>query len=89
MSVIYVAGSTTLGKWGASVGISKHLYQVGVSEESGKEAVAMAEQLESGVLLSRDGDGHTAYGRGSVCVDSTIDAYLLRGTPPTAGKRCS
>ncbi|MFF4270152.1 alpha/beta hydrolase [Streptomyces sp. NPDC001536] len=52
-------------------------------------ARALATQLSSSRLLSYEGDGHTAYGRGSVCVDSTIDAYLLRGTPPARGKRCS
>ncbi|MGA8258013.1 MAG: alpha/beta hydrolase, partial [Nocardioides sp.] len=29
-----------------------------------EEAVALASQLESGVLVSRDGDGHTAYNKG-------------------------
>jgi pimeloyl-ACP methyl ester carboxylesterase len=52
-------------------------------------ARALATQLSSSRLLSYEGDGHTAYGRGSVCIDSTIDTYLLRGTPPTKGKRCS
>ncbi|NNN37214.1 alpha/beta fold hydrolase [Streptomyces sp. S3(2020)] len=52
-------------------------------------ARALATQLSSSRLLSYEGDGHTAYGRGSVCIDSTIDRYLLRGTPPTKGKRCS
>ncbi|MER6346174.1 alpha/beta hydrolase [Streptomyces sp. NPDC001595] len=52
-------------------------------------AEALAGQLSSGRLLTYDGDGHTAYGRGSDCVDSTINAYLLRGTPPAEGKRCS
>lgn len=52
-------------------------------------ARALATQLSSSRLLSYEGDGHTAYGRGSVCIDSTIDTYLLRGTPPTRGKRCS
>jgi pimeloyl-ACP methyl ester carboxylesterase len=52
-------------------------------------AKALARQLSSGRLLTYEGDGHTAYGRGSTCVDSTINAYLLRGTPPTDGKRCS
>ncbi|MEV6739187.1 alpha/beta hydrolase [Streptomyces sp. NPDC051104] len=52
-------------------------------------ARSLASQLSSGRLLTYDGDGHTAYGRGSRCVDSTIDAYLLRGTPPAKGKRCS
>ncbi|MFD7458630.1 MULTISPECIES: alpha/beta hydrolase [unclassified Streptomyces] len=52
-------------------------------------AQALAGQLSSGRLLTYDGDGHTAYGRGSDCIDSTINAYLLRGTPPADGKRCS
>ncbi|WP_338896877.1 alpha/beta hydrolase [Streptomyces sp. TG1A-60] len=52
-------------------------------------ARALASQLASAHLLTYDGDGHTAYGRGSTCVDSTVNTYLLRGTPPTDGKRCS
>lgn len=52
-------------------------------------ARALAAQLSSARLLTYEGDGHTAYGRGSTCIDSAIDTYLLRGTPPTDGKRCS
>ncbi|MFI8947452.1 alpha/beta hydrolase [Streptomyces sp. NPDC053750] len=52
-------------------------------------AESMAGQLSSGRLLTYEGDGHTAYGRGSACIDSAINTYLLRGTPPTDGKRCS
>jgi pimeloyl-ACP methyl ester carboxylesterase len=52
-------------------------------------AQALAGQLSSARLLTYEGDGHTAYGRGSSCIDRTINAYLLRGTPPTDGKRCS
>ncbi|MEU2061986.1 alpha/beta hydrolase [Streptomyces sp. NPDC013455] len=52
-------------------------------------ARSLARQLASGRLLTYDGDGHTAYGRGSACIDAAIDGYLLRGTPPAAGKRCS
>ena len=53
-----------------------------------QEAVAMAEQLESGVLLSRDGDGHTAYNRGNACIDDAVHAYLIDGTVPADGKEC-
>ena len=49
----------------------------------------LAAQLSSGTLLTYDGDGHTAYGRGSACIDSAINEYLLEGTPPKNGKRCS
>ncbi|ANJ08708.1 alpha/beta hydrolase [Streptomyces parvulus] len=52
-------------------------------------AEALAGQLASGRLLTYEGDGHTAYGRGSTCIDSAINTYLLRGTAPEDGKRCS
>ncbi|MFE2352573.1 alpha/beta hydrolase [Streptomyces parvulus] len=52
-------------------------------------AEALADQLASGRLLTYEGDGHTAYGRGSTCIDSAINTYLLRGTAPEDGKRCS
>jgi pimeloyl-ACP methyl ester carboxylesterase len=51
-------------------------------------AEALASQLESGVLLRRDGDGHTAYNAGNECIDDTIEAYLLDGTVPTDGLTC-
>ncbi|MGJ7414267.1 alpha/beta hydrolase [Streptomyces cinereoruber] len=54
-----------------------------------KWAESLAAQLSSGTLLTYEGDGHTAYGRGSDCVDTAINAYLLEGTPPSDGKRCS
>ncbi|WP_264930113.1 alpha/beta hydrolase [Streptomyces sp. A012304] len=52
-------------------------------------ARALSRQLSSARLLTYDGDGHTAYGRGSACVDSTINTYLLHGKPPASGKRCT
>lgn len=52
-------------------------------------AQGLASQLSSATLLTYVGDGHTAYGRGSDCIDSTINRYLLKGTPATKGKRCS
>ncbi|MFJ5138067.1 alpha/beta hydrolase [Streptomyces sp. NPDC088707] len=54
-----------------------------------KWAQSLAGQLSSGTLLTYEGDGHTAYGRGSDCVDTAINTYLLDGTPPAEGKRCS
>lgn len=51
-------------------------------------AVALAEQLESGVLLTRDGDGHTAYNVGNDCVDEAIEGYLVDGVVPDDGLRC-
>ncbi|WP_037900736.1 alpha/beta hydrolase [Streptomyces sp. NRRL S-350] len=51
-------------------------------------AQSLAGQLESGRLLTFDGDGHTAYGRHSVCVDGAVNRFLLTGEAPEQGKRC-
>jgi pimeloyl-ACP methyl ester carboxylesterase len=51
-------------------------------------AQALAEQLESGVLLSYDGDGHTAYARGSECIDDAVERYLIDGEVPPADTVC-
>ncbi|WP_022920938.1 alpha/beta hydrolase [Ornithinimicrobium pekingense] len=51
-------------------------------------AVQLAETLDSGVLISFDGDGHTAYGRSNDCVDDAVDAYLLEGAVPEGGLTC-
>lgn len=52
-------------------------------------AVSLAKQLSSGVLLTRDGDGHTGYFMGNDCVDVKVETYLLDGTPPADGTRCA
>ncbi|MGA5413162.1 alpha/beta hydrolase [Streptomyces pseudogriseolus] len=51
----------------------------------------MADELGKGVgvMLTWKGEGHGAYGSGSDCVDSTVNAYLLDGTVPQDGKVCS
>ncbi|MFJ4190355.1 alpha/beta hydrolase [Kitasatospora sp. NPDC089509] len=51
-------------------------------------ARSLAGQLESGRLLTYDGDGHTAYGRHDPCVDGAVNRYLLTGEAPEPGKRC-
>lgn len=53
-----------------------------------KWAVALADQLDSGVLVERDGDGHTAYNSGNECIDTTVEDYLVDGTVPDDGTRC-
>ena len=50
---------------------------------------ALAEQLDSAVLVSWEGNGHTAYGRAGSCVTAAVDAYLLAGTMPQDGLVCS
>ncbi|MDP3894364.1 alpha/beta hydrolase [Nocardioides sp.] len=51
-------------------------------------AEAMAEQLDSGVLVRRDGDGHTGYNQGNPCVDEVVEGYLLDGTVPDGDVDC-
>lgn len=51
-------------------------------------AVGLAGQLESGVLITRDGDGHTGYGEGNECVDNAVETYLLTGTAPNTDIKC-
>ena len=43
-------------------------------------SVSLAEQLSSGVLVTRVGEGHTGYNKGNACVDSAVETYLLEGT---------
>jgi pimeloyl-ACP methyl ester carboxylesterase len=51
----------------------------------------MADELgkDVGVVLTWKGKGHGAYGSGSTCVDSAVNAYLLDGRVPQDGKVCS
>jgi pimeloyl-ACP methyl ester carboxylesterase len=51
-------------------------------------AQGLADQLASGVLLTLDGDGHTAYMQGSACVDQVVDQYFLTGQA-AVGVTCS
>jgi hypothetical protein len=51
-------------------------------------AEALAGELESGRLITRDGDGHTAFQRGNSCVDDVVEAFLIKGTVPKDGLRC-
>ena len=51
-------------------------------------SIALADQLESGVLVTWEGEGHTAYGRSNACVEDAVDAYLLEGTVPEDGLTC-
>ena len=55
-----------------------------------EDAVALADQLDSGQLLTWEGNGHTAYassGSGP-CVTKAVDTYLLTGTMPKKGLTC-
>lgn len=49
---------------------------------------ALSGQLESGVLVTYRGEGHTIYAQGSGCIDDLVDAYLLGLAVPAAGTTC-
>lgn len=52
-------------------------------------AKALASQLSSGTLLQYNGDGHTAFGGSSNCIDNAVDAFFLTGVAPPDGKVCN
>ncbi|MFG3224520.1 alpha/beta hydrolase [Kitasatospora sp. NPDC048194] len=45
-------------------------------------------ELGNAVLLTREGEGHVAYDR-SACVRASVNAFLVDGTVPAAGTRCT
>ncbi|MEZ3162241.1 alpha/beta hydrolase [Microbacterium sp. BWT-B31] len=51
-------------------------------------SVSLAEQLSSGVLVTRVGEGHTGYNKGNACVDDAIDSFFIDATVPEDGLRC-
>ncbi|GGD00374.1 alpha/beta hydrolase [Tersicoccus solisilvae] len=51
-------------------------------------ARSLADQLQSGRLITFEGEGHTAYGQGDTCVVDAVDGYLVDGTVPQDGLRC-
>jgi pimeloyl-ACP methyl ester carboxylesterase len=50
-------------------------------------AVDMAHELDSAVLVTHEGEGHTAYGS-SACVQRLVQAYFNSDRVPTNGVRC-
>ena len=48
---------------------------------------ALAGQLESSVLVTREGEGHTGYAD-SECVSDAVDAYLIELKAPKKGLTC-
>lgn len=51
-------------------------------------AVSLSRELDSGVLITRKGEGHTGYAASS-CVKRAVDAYLLALTVPKNGLSCT
>jgi pimeloyl-ACP methyl ester carboxylesterase len=53
-----------------------------------RESIALVDQLRNARLLTMMGDGHTAYGGNTLCIDAAVDGYLNAGTLPAAGTVC-
>ncbi|WP_127792818.1 alpha/beta hydrolase [Agromyces sp. LHK192] len=51
-------------------------------------AVNLSEQLDSGVLVTYDGEGHTAYNKSNRCVADAVENYLIDGVVPSADPKC-
>ena len=51
--------------------------------------VAVAATLESGILITNEGDGHTVVGQGKPCIDDLVTNYLLNDEVPKDGTTCS
>jgi len=50
--------------------------------------VALSQQLESGILVTHRGEGHTIYAQGNACIDSVVNSYLLTLAVPAEGTTC-
>jgi pimeloyl-ACP methyl ester carboxylesterase len=53
-----------------------------------ESGVRTAERLESGVLVTYEGDGHTVVGTGVPCIDDIVAAYLVDLEAPDDGVTC-
>ena len=51
-------------------------------------AQEMSAALTGSVLLTYEGDGHTAFLRGGPCIEDAVVDYLVDLTLPAAGTRC-
>jgi pimeloyl-ACP methyl ester carboxylesterase len=54
-----------------------------------KEAKSLVRQLGNAQLLTMRGDGHTAYGGNSTCIDATVNAYFADPAQPLQNTSCA
>ncbi|WP_417561855.1 alpha/beta hydrolase [Microbacterium sp.] len=52
-------------------------------------AQSLAKQLDSGILITRVGEGHTGFNKGNNCVDAAVNDYFVDGTVPDGDIRCT
>ncbi len=70
---------------------SEPILVVGTSNDPAtpyQQAVALAEQLDNGHLVTYNGEGHTAYRKSNECVDRAVENYLLHGMLPQGDPNC-
>jgi len=51
-------------------------------------AETVADNLESGRLITYNGEGHTAYNKSNACVNTAVDDFLLKGVVPSVDPDC-
>ena len=52
-------------------------------------AQSLAKTLDSGLLVTYEGEGHAAYTGGAPCIQTAVDDFLVDGTVPKDGLTCS
>ncbi|MEO8094511.1 MAG: alpha/beta hydrolase [Pseudolysinimonas sp.] len=52
------------------------------------QSVALADDLDSGVLITYHGEGHTVYGNGVTCIDNVVDDYFVKDVVPSSDPDC-
>ncbi len=54
------------------------------------QAVSLAnEVLSNAQLITFNGEGHTAYGQQSSCINRTVDEFFIKNVVPTEDPDCS
>ncbi len=51
-------------------------------------SAALAEQMSSGILLTRVGEGHLGFNKGNACIDDVVVDYFVDGTVPDGDVTC-
>jgi len=97
---VFAYGLTACGAWPVHSGKEPHplhargappILVIGTTRDPATPlswAESLAKQLESGTLVTRDGDGHTGYRAGNSCVDDTVEKYLVSGVVPKGTVHC-
>jgi pimeloyl-ACP methyl ester carboxylesterase len=53
-----------------------------------ENGVKLAKELPHAVLITHEGEGHTAYSQGDSCIDDAVDKYLLTLEAPASNLTC-